>query len=301
VIVLKKIDNYLQNFNSKGNPDEAIDKLLEDPIIRRFAMVNDLKHETIVDGINNLMTFQEGKRICEDCHGLYECKLVHIGMTPHLSMYNNDICLDYSPCKYNTNDVSKSKINAYYVPKKVFNADLSDYDMIGDSRKIIHNYIMEFLNKYSPKNPMKGMYLSGPYGNGKTYILAALANEIAKKGYKVTFVYYPDLVRELKSSIGSGLLEEKILELKTTEVLILDDIAGESNTAFIRDEVLGPILQHRVLDELPTFFSSNLKMKSLIDAMALTKESAEQAKAVRVFERVRALAKEFELLEKPVR
>ena len=42
-----------------------------------------------------------------------------------------------------------------------------------------------------------------------------MANELAKLGSKVTFVYYPDLVRELKSSIGSADFEDKIEILKS--------------------------------------------------------------------------------------
>jgi predicted ATPase len=30
---------------------------------------------------------------------------------------------------------------------------------------------------------MKGMYISGKYGSGKTYVLAAFANELAKEDY----------------------------------------------------------------------------------------------------------------------
>jgi len=291
----------LQDYGSRGNPDETIDRLLEDAVIRRFVMKNDLKHDTIVEGINQLIAYQDGKRICDNCKGLYECKLVHLGMTPHLSLYNADITLDYARCKYNLVDDVKSKINAYYVPKKVFNADLSDFDMIGNSRKEIHKYIMEFLNKYSKDHPMKGMYLSGLFGAGKTYILAALANEIAKKGFKVTFVYFPDLCRELKSSIGTGELEDRVKELKKVDILMIDDIGGETSSVFIRDEVLGPILQHRVLDELPTFFTSNLKMKTLIQSMAQNNSETELAKSARIYERIKVLATEFELQEKPVR
>lgn len=298
---MKKIDNYLHEYADKGNKDETIDKLLEDPVISRFVMKNDLTHGTIVMGINQLLSFQEGKKICSECKGLYECKLPHLGMTPHLAIYNQDISLDYVKCKYNLIDDSKAKINAYYVPKKVFSADLSDFDMIGSSRKEIHKYIMDYLNKYSETNHVKGLYLTGPFGVGKTYILAAIANEMARKGYKVTFVYYPDLVRELKSSIGTGTLEDRVNELKTAEVLILDDIGGETYSAFIRDEVLGPVLQHRVLDELPTFFSSNLKMKVLAQSMQSNDSDNEKVKALRIYERIYSLATEFALVEKPVR
>jgi len=299
--MMKKISDYLMEKPSSINPDEVIDRLLEDAIINRFVLNNDLKHDTIIIGINQLMTFKESKDICQKCQGLYECKLSYIGMQPKLVMYDSEITLDYSNCHFNTADESRMKIDAMYVPRKVFNADFSDFDLIGPSRKEIQKYMLEFLHDYSKTNPKKGMYLSGLFGSGKTYILAAMANELAKKNFNIIFAYYPDLVRELKSSIGSGDLEEKIQRLKAVDILFLDDIGGETNSAFIRDEVLGPILQHRVLDELPTFFASNIKMRSLIEAMQIDASSNEKAKAVRIYERIHELALEFELTEKPIR
>jgi len=298
---MKKIGTYLQDYPKNYKPDETIDALLEDSIIRQFVMKHDLKHEAIVSGINNLLSFKETKEICNLCPGLYDCKLVTTGMTPLLRYYGNEITMDFAKCKYNTIDESKFKIDAMYIPKKVFNADISDFDLIGPERKEIHNYILKFLNEYSPDKNVKGMYLSGVYGSGKTYILAIIANELAKKGYKIVFAYYPDLVRELKSSISSGNLEEKIEYLKTIPVLFLDDIGGEAPSSFIRDEVLGPILQHRVLDELPTFFSSNLKLKSMMEAMATDASNIEKTKAFRIYERIKELAVEFEISEKPSR
>jgi len=297
---MKKIDQYFKGYGKEFRPDETIDTLLEDPVIRQFVLKHDLKHDTIISGINNLLTFKETKDTCNQCPGLYDCKLTTTGMTPLLGFYGNEITLEYAKCRYNNFDESKLKIDAMYIPKKVFNADISDFDLVGPERKEIHNYILRFLNDYSPDNPMQGMYLSGVYGSGKTYILAVIANELAKKGYKIVFAYYPDLVRELKSSISSGTLEEKIEYLKQIPVLFLDDIGGEVPTPFIRDEVLGPILQHRVLDQLPTFFSSNLKLKSLNEAMATDNSTIEKTKAFRIFERIKELAKEFEISEKPL-
>jgi len=143
------------------------------------------------------------------------------------------------------------------------------------------------------------MYVSGLFGAGKTYILAAMANELAKLGREITFVYYPDMVRELKSSIGTDNFESKIDALKRTEILFIDDIGGESPNGFIRDEVLGPILQHRLFDQLPTFFSSNMKSKVLIDAMAKDASNSEKTKSTRIVERIKRLTEEFNLTEKP--
>lgn len=298
---MRKIDEYLKQYPKEVRPDDAIDTLLEDGEIRQFVLRHDLTHETILNGINSLLTYKDQKAICQACPGLYDCKLITTGMTPVLQYYNGDISLSYQKCRYNNVDESKFRIDTLYVPKKVFNADISDFDLIGPERKEIHKYILKFLAEYTPDNYVKGMYISGIYGSGKTYILAVIANELAKKGVEIVFVYYPDLVRELKSSIGSGDLEEKIERLKAAQILFLDDIGGEAPSAFVRDEILGPILQHRVLDEKPTFFSSNMKMKVLIEAMQTDGSNIEKTKAFRIFERIRELAVEFEISEKPTR
>lgn len=298
-MAMKKPTEYLKGFESKKNPDDLIEKLLEDPSIRRFVLDNDLKHETLAMNVNLFLTYQESKAICQKCSGIFECKLESLGMTPSLRYYEGDVILEYRKCRYNTSDEAKRNIETYYIPRKVFEADLSDFDLLGDERKAIHNRIIQFLKEYDKEHPSKGMYLSGLPQTGKTYVLATIANELARKGYNIIFAYYPDLVRDLKSSISGGDLEDRIEELKTVDILMLDDLGGEAPSAFVRDEILGPILQHRIMDTLPTFFSSNLDMKFLLNHFALDNSQYEKTKALRIYERVRELSDEFRISEKP--
>jgi hypothetical protein len=55
------------------------------------------------------------------------------------------------------------------------------------------------------------------------------------------------------------------------------------------------------LDELPTFFTSNIKSKSLIEGMQIDGSMTEKSKAARIVQRIQTLAIEFELTEKPIR
>lgn len=295
---MKKVNELLPD-KFKVDFDNTIDKFMADPIVSNFVMKNDLTHDTIIRGVNNILSFMNEKEICSKCKGLYDCKLNTPGFTPHLEIYNSDIELEYEKCKFNLADGSRQNISAFYVPKKIFQAALDDFDMIGPERKEIHRYMLNFLKNFNKDNYVKGMYLNGVYGTGKTYILATMANEIAKLGFKISFVYFPDLVRELKSSIGTPQFEEKIDILKSTEVLFIDDIGGETPNPFIRDEVLGPILQYRLLDQRPTFFSSNFKTKTLMEAMCKENSVLEKTKAARIKERIDALTVQFTLTEKP--
>lgn len=77
---------------------------------------------------------------------------------------------------------------------------------------------------------------------------------------------------------------------------MLDDIGAEAMTAWTRDEVLGAILQFRMQEELPTFFSSNYNMKQLEAHLTFTQNGMEeQLKARRIMERIRFLSKEVPL------
>ena len=181
------------------------------------------------------------------------------------------------------------------MPEMVLKADLEDYRNDTKNRMEIYRYMMKFLNFLSRGEVMKGMYLTGKYQEGKTYTLAALAKELTKRGYSVILAYYPDLSREVKSTIGNGGLEVLINKLKVVDILMLDDIGGEAQSSWVRDEVLGPVLQHRLLDKKPTFFSSNVTRNDLPTYMVGNKQKAELMKAFRIFARIESLTEEFNM------
>ncbi|MDD3129125.1 MAG: primosomal protein DnaI [Candidatus Izemoplasmatales bacterium] len=296
---MKPIKDYINYPDQEIDYDSLVDGLMQDPVIAKFIIDNDLKHEDVIRSLNVFLTFRDEKNICSKCKGIDDCKLSTVGFTPNLEYNKKYIELTYTRCKYNRFNTAIDNIYAMYVPKKIFNASLDDYDLIGDTRKTINNYMLKFLKDYNKDNFVKGMYISGKYGTGKTYILAIMANELAKLGHKVYFAYYPDLARELKSSIGDGTLEEKITALKETEVLMLDDIGGEYFSEFIRDEVLGPILQHRLLDNKPTFFSSNLIYNDLAKSFRKNDNNLETISSFRIIERIKRMTVEFVLTEMP--
>lgn len=295
---MKKVNNYLNGFNQSLDYDKMIDRFMDDLVLKKFIMDHDLTRDDIIKSSHLFLSFLEEIEICRTCKALKDCRLNTVGYTPHLVYKNKRILIEYSVCRYHTNE-GLSNINALYIPKKIFEASLEDMDLIGESRKKIHQYIHRFLKHNHRESFMKSMYISGEYGAGKTYVLAALANELAKEDYKIIFAYYPDLVRELKSSIGAGNLEEKIRKLKSVDMLFLDDIGGEYFSKFIRDEVLGSVLQHRLLDNKPTFFSSNFPLKELINVMKDSNASQEAISALRIVQRIKRMTEEFILKDKP--
>lgn len=176
----------------------------------------------------------------------------------------------------------------------LLDASLADFILNNDERKEAYLKASRFIDLLKENKYSKGLYLYGMYGSGKTYLLSAIVEEVSKFK-KVLFVYFPDLVRNLKTSISTNELEDKVTALKTCDLLVLDDVGSENMTGWFRDEVLGPILQFRLASGLPLLISSNFSQKELISFMATDRMETDRIKSARIVHRIRELTEEVPL------
>ncbi|MGT2930257.1 primosomal protein DnaI [Streptococcus dentasini] len=187
------------------------------------------------------------------------------------------------------------RIHVVSLPRSYKHITFEDVDLTG-SRADVFKYLVSFVDSY-PAPGQKGLYLYGDMGIGKSFMLAAMAHELSeKKSVETTMLHYPSFVIDIKNAINSGNVKEEIDAVKSVPVLILDDIGAEQTTSWVRDEILQVILQHRMLEELPTFFTSNYSLANLEAKFGNIKGADETWQAKRVLERVRYLAKAVHLL-----
>jgi primosomal protein DnaI len=128
-----------------------------------------------------------------------------------------------------------------------------------------------------------------------------LAKNLSEKGAKVFIAYYPDLTRHLRSSVATGELEKMIIKLKNYDILMLDDIGADTNSAFIRDEILGPVLQYRLHANLPVCMTSNFSFSELRNHFMESKNDLDVLKSDRIIERLRYLMTEVKLADRNYR
>ena len=128
-------------------------------------------------------------------------------------------------------------------------------------------------------------------------MVAALAHDLSeKRGVSSTLLHYPSFVIDVKNAIGDGNVKTLVDEIKQAEVLILDDIGAEQSTPWVRDEILQVILQYRMQEDLPTFFTSNFNFEDLEKHFSKGKNGNDETwEARRVMERIRYLAEETRL------
>ena len=85
-------------------------------------------------------------------------------------------------------------------------------------------------------------------------------------------------------------------KIKKAELLLLDDIGAETVTEWGRDEVLGTILQYRMEENLPTFFTSNLTVEELSQHLSTTSREVDLVKAKRIIERIKQLTDDITMI-----
>jgi DNA replication protein DnaC len=73
----------------------------------------------------------------------------------------------------------------------------------------------------------KHINILGPVGVGKTYVANAIGNLACRHGYGVLFVRAEDMLQSLRRSRFDNSRDERMIELTTVDLLIVDDFAIE--------------------------------------------------------------------------
>ncbi len=239
---------------------------------------------------------------CAQCKSILECKNTIKGHAYTPIMVNDKLEFAYQTCRYQKKIKKETDhlANVYYfkMPQNLKDAKMKEIYQDDENRFSTIKWLNNFIKKYPEEK--KGLYLYGNFGCGKTYLIAAMFNELAKKNIQSAIIYWPEFLRDLKGSFNID-FNEKFSQIQNIEVLLIDDIGAESVTDWSRDEILGPILQHRMQNEMPTFFTSNFDFKALEEHFSYGKDKVSSLKARRIIERVRYLADEQKIIGKNFR
>ncbi|GAA0429404.1 primosomal protein DnaI [Lentibacillus halophilus] len=292
-----------QNKNFKENYQRVREEVLNNPEIQTFLSQNSQLTQQAVDKhLIKLHEYKTQSKQCDKCASFGQCVNMLQGYSPVLQAENGDINLVYEKC-HNRIDMEKQweqqrLIQSLYMPKEILNATISDIDHDAERGEGIRQLLL-FLNKISDELPAKGIYFHGAFGVGKTYMMGALANALKEYNLSSMLIYMPELVREMKSSIKDDSINEKISYFKEADVLMLDDIGAETQSPWFRDEILGSILQYRMMENKPVFFTSNYSLSQLEQQMETTNRGGnETVKAGRIIERIKQVSMDVKLAGK---
>lgn len=295
--VIKK--NYDVNDNVlEDNYKKAVE---ENPTLKKMVSKLKLPNDYLMKYTSLLEDSAKELNNCKNCKNILCCKNYYKGHVLYPEVLNDNLVFDYIPCKYQkkVEEINKYKNNIYLfdLPKEIKEASMKNIDLENPDRFEVIKWLKNFLDNYDSSKENKGLYLTGNFGCGKTYLISALLNELAKKDHKVAIIYYPEFLRSLKESFNDpDTYNEKFKLIKNIELLLIDDIGAETMTEWSRDEILGNILQYRMQEKLSTFFTSNLSIKELEEHFSVSSRGIEKIKAKRIIERIIQLTEEKTLI-----
>jgi primosomal protein DnaI len=278
----------MKNFNEMDNPykknnlESALKKnymtsLQNNDFVKLVNSLN-VPEETLFKHTSSLERTVEELNNCKGCKGLEYCKNKVVGYVYYPACDNENLNFVYKPCKYKKKEKEETNNVLFFdTPKFLRTAKLSELYPEKERINII-KYIKEFVSNYT--RDMKGMYLHGSFGSGKSYIISALLNELSKKNFKCVNVYFPLLLKTLKEGFNEG-FDDMMEEILNADALLIDDLGAENNTSWSRDEILGTILQYRMDNNLLTFITSNLNIEELEEHLKTTNKSVDDIKARR--------------------
>ena len=292
-------DNYYVNHNKlEASYKQALDS---NSTFKKITQNLNLPSSYLMKYTSSLEESAKELDHCKGCKNIIECPNSYTGHVYYPNVLNDNLVFDYVPCKYkkelDERNKYKSNIYLFEIPKEIKEASMKNIDLDNPDRFKIIKWLKNFLDTYQSGAGMKGIYLTGNFGCGKTYLISAALNELAKQDHKIAIIYYPEFLRSLKESFNDPEgYNEKFRMIKRIEILLIDDIGAETMTEWSRDEVLGTILQYRMQEGLTTFFTSNLTIKELEEHFSVSAKGIEKVKAQRIIERIKYLTEEMTLI-----
>lgn len=279
---MRKISNIVSSNTIDSYKKFMSEKVLSDVEIIKFIRENNFTKTEVENNLEKFYQFYISKDT-----------LLNIEHRPKLVCENKEVNIVYIETEEYRNKVeslkTSNRVKTEFIPSRVLTYAFENLSR-NREKGILATEIIKVCKNILSKQTTKGVYVYGPTGTGKTYLMGCIYNYFKKNGKEPAILYYPEFIRKIKSKISNNSYDFYIDLIRNEEILIIDDIGAENITEFIRDEVLGPIINHREAEKLPTFFSSNLSIDDLSELLSNGRTTIDKTKALRIAERIHSLS-----------
>lgn len=137
-----------------------------------------------------------------------------------------------------------------------------------EARKLAKEALMackEFVALIRQNKSPRSLIFQGDVGRGKTFLAAAIANELLKNDVDLLFLVMPEFLDELRFSYQDGgeFNEAEIMQrAEKAGVLILDDLGAHNYSDWTRNKIF-TLLNYRLNHQLPCVITTNLSIKEI--------------------------------------
>lgn len=280
--------------------EEKARLLLQDPLIVKWrAKYPELTDHDLKLHLGKLYQYTKDYQGCRSCPGLAHCPNELEGHATRLTVETSEVgSLIYDSkvacpqlLAQQSQDAIRRRIRSFYVDQQSLEKGYSSEEILelDQERSPAVMKLLKYMMTVKEQGLQpKGLYIEGALGTGKTFLMCYMLYELAKVGLTGVIIYMPDFAEDLKAMFGEPQrLKETIDLLKDTDLLVFDDIGAENMNPWLRDHVLGTILNYR-MNRKPTFFTSNYELAGLERHFSFTsKDGDEEFKGQRIMDRIR--------------
>ena len=298
---MKKIGDMMNQTDIEDMKKESIYALASQKHIQAFLQNHHLQPSIMDDYWVEFLDYNDDYHMCLDCQSLESSPKANKGMKKNLVYHDGDIVLELESCAYGKSLEKRRLLLEKFVITNMNDdlllTDLTSLNIVKNAQSLSPNgqYALGNILKYIQEPSDKGLFLHGEMGCGKTTLLAGLMNSLAKKGKEIGFIHFPTYLIDLKASFSTGDNEYAMDKLMKVDYLLLDGIGEENVTQWSRDEILLSILSYRLLNHLPTFFTSMYGYKDLKKVYTIKK--GDEIRANTIISKLKALSIEIMLDE----
>lgn len=220
------------------NLDKRIQKIkqnvINDTDVKHFLEKNrsNITNEMIDEDLNVLQEYKDQQKVY-DGHRYDDCPNFVKGHVPELYIENERIKIRYLPCpckiKHDEERFDSQLITSHHMQRDTLHAKLKDIYMNNRERLDVAMAADQICTAITNDEKVKGLYLYGPFGTGKSFILGAIANQLKSQKISSTIVYLPEFIRTLKGGFKDGSFEKKLQRVREANILMLDDLAQKKS------------------------------------------------------------------------
>ena len=160
--------------------DKLREEVLSDKYVREFVSKSQLNQEQIDNNLINFKIFKEANEICINCKGKKICAMEDNLQRYHLRYHHRNVSLVLKRCEF-VDSVNEDMLSYHFFPVAIN----QEKPYVIESRKEIYVKIKEYLT--DPKNK-KGLYIYGPFGTGKSFLINNIASKLSKMDIKTAIV-----------------------------------------------------------------------------------------------------------------
>ena len=294
------------NKNTKANreilkkKDAVADELLTKKEIKDIIKKLNVGMEEFSYYLGYFLSYYEDRMFCKQCTNIEGCaKEIKGTILKLVRQEDGSLEREYTLCP--KKEEQRKLKNNYLI--RDFNDELLKIDIDNMENKKGRFEYEKRIMQIETLDASEGLFVSGGSSSGKSYPLIALCNEFVKEENKTcAFVDVKTFIDSLKNTFSFN--KENYVKLmdtvKNADILVLDNLGEEKQSEWVRDDVIGTIIDYRSKNNSLTFITSCYTLNELEKMYNVSKTNHEMGKikASKFIDKIRAICPNVINIEK---